>query len=220
MIKYYCNLSYEGDVFMKLKDCSLFRNTKIDLSNVIIREYSSGHSIALETEVSSNLGIILAGRVLVKSYTLSGNDFTLKRLEEGDYFGEMLVFSDSINCFPGSLMTQGKTKVAIIPNETFRRSIFKDSDLLKNFLKILSNNAYDLSCKSKMLSQDSVRDKILYYLFQEKRKQKSNVIKLKMTKEELANQLFIQRPSLSRELSRMRNDDLIDYDRYSITIKK
>ena len=41
-----------------------------------------------------------------------------------------------------------------------------------------------------------------------------------MTKEELANQLFVQRPSLSRELSRMKIDGLIDYDRYTITIKK
>ncbi len=41
-----------------------------------------------------------------------------------------------------------------------------------------------------------------------------------MTKEELANQLFVQRPSLSRELAKMKKDGIIDYDRYTITIKK
>ena len=121
------------------------------------------------------------------------------------------MFSDIINCFPGSLITQGETKVALIPNDIFKKFLFNDNDLLKNFLRVLSNNAYDLSCKSKMLSQDSVRDKILYFLLQQKRKQKSNIIKLNMTKEELANQLFVQRPSLSRELSRMKIDGLIQF---------
>ena len=41
-----------------------------------------------------------------------------------------------------------------------------------------------------------------------------------MTKEELANQLFIQRPSLSRELGKMKKEGLIDYDRYTVTILK
>ena len=117
-------------------------------------------------------------------------------------------------------LTQGKTKIALIPNDVFQKFLFNDNDLLKNFLRLLSNNAYEMSYKSKLLSQDSVRDKILYFLFQQKRIQKTNKIILKMTKEELANQLFIQRPSLSRELSNMQKDGLIVYDRYSITIKK
>ncbi len=205
---------------MKLRNCTLFHNTRINLSSIIVRDYPSGHSIALESETSNNLGIILEGRILVKAYTLSGSNFTLNILEEGSYFGDLLMFSDQINCFPGSLITQGKTKVALIPNNIFRKFLFNDNDLLRNFLRVLSNNANDLSYKNKMLSQDSVRDKILYFLLQQKRSQKSNRIKLRMTKEELANQLFIQRPSLSRELSRMKSDGLIDYDRYTITIKK
>ena len=83
---------------------------------------------------------------------------------------------------------------------------------------MFSKKAYELNFKSKLLSQDSVRDKILFYLYQEKRLQKSNIIELKMSKEELANLLFMQRPSLSRELIKMKQDGLIDYDRWTITI--
>lgn len=205
---------------MNLKDCALFHNTNVDLSRIIVQEFSTGQTVALEGEVSNNIGIILEGVILVKAYTLSGSNFTLNRLEEGSYFGDILMFSDVINCFPGSLIAQSKTKVALIQNERFKELLFSDNGLLKNFLRILSNNAYYLSCKSKMLSQGNVRDKIIYFLLQQKREQKTNIIKLKMSKEELANQLFIQRPSLSRELSKMKSDGLIDYDRYTITIKK
>ena len=105
-------------------------------------------------------------------------------------------------------------------NKIFKKFLFNDNDLLKNFLRLLSDKSYALNYKSRLLSQDSVRDKILFYLLHQKRIQKSSVIKLNMTKEELANQLFVQRPSLSRELAKMKKDRLIDYDKYTITIKK
>ncbi len=76
-----------------------------------------------------------------------------------------------------------------------------------------------MNTKSKLLSQDTIRDKILFYLYQQKQIQFSDKIKLNMTKEELANLLFIQRPSLSRELIKMRDEGLIDFDRWTITLK-
>ena len=39
-----------------------------------------------------------------------------------------------------------------------------------------------------------------------------------MTKQTLADKIGVQRTSLSRELSKMRNDGLIKYDSKSITI--
>ena len=48
--------------------------------------------------------------------------------------------------------------------------------------------------------------------------QKSNNIKLNMTKEKLSESLGTTRPSLSRELINMKECGLIDYDRNSILI--
>ena len=151
---------------------------------------------------------------------MGGNNFTLNCIEQGQIFGDILIFSDEHNTFPGALITQGETKIAIVPNKVFKKFLFNDNDLLKNFLRLLSDKSYALNYKSRLLSQDSVRDKILFYLFHQRRIQNTNTIKLNMTKEELANQLFVQRPSLSRELAKMKKDKLINYDRYTITIKK
>jgi CRP-like cAMP-binding protein len=129
------------------------------------------------------------------------------------------MFSDITNTYPGSLITQSDTTIAYIPNEEFQEYLFTNRTLLKNFLRLFSDKAYEMNYKSKLLSQDSVRDKIFFYLFNQRKLQKSNKIILGITKEELANQLFIQRPSLSRELIKMKQDGLIDYDLKSITIK-
>ncbi len=205
---------------MELKDCKLFKNTRVNIDNIKIYDYPNNYSFALESDICSSIGIVLKGRVLIKAYSLGGNNFTLYAIDEGQIFGETLIFSNDHKTFPGSLITQGETKIALIPHKVFNQFLFNDNDLLKNFLRFLSDKSYTLNYKSKLLGQDSVRDKILFFLYHQKKIQKSNVIKLNMTKEELANQLFIQRPSLSRELAKMKKAGMIDYDRYTITIKK
>ena len=205
---------------MKLQDCLLFKNTRVDLNKIEIRDYPNNYTFAMESDISKSIGIVLEGRVLIKAYTLGGSNFTLNSIEQGQIFGDILIFSNEHNTFPGSLVTQGKTKIALIPNRVFEKFLFNDNDLLRNFLRLLSDKSYELNYKSRLLSQDSVRDKILFYLFHQRRIQKSRTIYLNMTKEELANQLFVQRPSLSRELAKMKRDGIIDYDRYTITIKK
>lgn len=205
---------------MKLHECALFNNTRVDLNKIDIRDYPHNYSFAMESDFCKSIGIVLEGKILIKAYSLGGKNFTLYSIDHGQIFGDTLIFSKKHSTFPGALITKGKTKIALIPNSVFKKFLFNDNDLLKNFLRLLSDKTYTLNYKSKLLSQDSVRDKILFYLFHQKRIQKSRVINLNMTKEELANRLFIQRPSLSRELGRMKKDGLIDYDRYTITIKK
>lgn len=52
-----------------------------------------------------------------------------------------------------------------------------------------------------------------YYL------QKSYVIRLNISKKDLAERLGIQRSSLSRELQKMRTDRLFEYDSRTFTLK-
>lgn len=204
---------------MKLIECSLFDNTSIDLSEITINIYPSNFTIALEDEKSDYVGIVLEGKLLVKAYSLGGRDFTINTLEPGMIFGDVLLFGKLGNTYPGNVITKGVVTLAVIPNEAILEYI-KDPTFLNNFLRNLSDKVYMVNTKNKLLSQDSIRDKIIYYLSEEKRHQHSNVIKLNMSKEELANHLFIPRPSLSRELIHMRDEGLILFDRYTITLKK
>lgn len=204
---------------MKMSECTLFSKTDIDVSRIKVQEYPNNYTVALEGDISQYLGIVLEGKILVKAYSLGGKDFTINSLEPGMIFGDVLLFGTSTNSYPGNLVTKGRTKLAIIPNSELKKYIFNNKIFLKNFLHVLSDKVFLLNFKNKMLSQDSIRDKIFYYLYQQIKLQGSNTIKLNMSKEELANQLFVQRPSLSRELIKMRNENLIDFDRWTITVK-
>ena len=75
-----------------------------------------------------------------------------------------------------------------------------------------------LNNKIKSISLKNVRQKVVDYILQEYIVQKQLVISLKMNKEEIANFIGIPRPSLSRELSKLRNEEIIKFDRNTITI--
>ena len=90
--------------------------------------------------------------------------------------------------------------------------------LLRNYLNHMSKKSQILLDKISTLSNKSLRLSITSYLNYEYAKQHSNKILLNMTKTELATYFGVERTSLSRELQSMKKDNLIDYDRHSITI--
>ena len=89
---------------------------------------------------------------------------------------------------------------------------------LVNFLESISDKTLILTDKIKSLSMKTIRQCIIDFLVYESYSQNTSTVKLELTKKELAEKFGIQRPSLSRELNKMRKDGLIDYDAYSITI--
>lgn len=204
---------------MKLEEIRLFKQTKIDLSTIEIRSFKHNDTIEYEAEESKYLGIVLEGLVDVVSYSLAGTTFIISTLNPGMIFGDVLMFGGKSNQYPGNLISKGNTQIAIIPNNDVKTYLKHDTFFMMNFLSVLSDKVFNLNEKSKLLQQDTIRDKILLFLHQQQKHQNSNIIELNMTKEDLANLLFIQRPSLSRELINMKNDGLIDYDRWTITLK-
>jgi CRP-like cAMP-binding protein len=151
---------------------------------------------------------------------VSGNPIHISTITEGEIYGDILIFGNKSRHIPGNIMTQVPSVIAMIPNELVEQYLLSNSQFLLNFLTLMSDKVYGYNMSSKLLSQDSIRDKILFFLKEERFKQNSNVIQLEMTKQELATKLHVQRPSLSRELINMRNEGLIDFNRKTITIKK
>ena len=90
--------------------------------------------------------------------------------------------------------------------------------ILENFMMLLSDKVVMLNNKIKSISLKNVRQKVVDYILQEYIVQKQLVISLKMNKEEIASFIGIPRPSLSRELSKLRDEEIIKFDRNTITI--
>ena len=204
---------------MQLHNLPLLKNAKVDLRQIDIVSYPKGYTIEQEGAMSTYIGIVLNGSIVIKSYSLAGHTFIIRTLNEGMMYGDVLIFGSHSKAYPGTLVAREHTQIAKISNRLFKQWLGESEALLNNYLRLLSDKTYEVNNKNKLLSQDSLRDKILYFLYEQKKIQKSNIITLHQSKEELAEALYVRRPSLSRELSKMRDEGLIDYDRHTITIK-
>ncbi len=86
----------------------------------------------------------------------------------------------------------------------------------QNLMRIFARKAYFMHNKIKVLASGSLREKIVRFLFQNLRA--DGVIELSVSREYLAAYLAVTRPSLSRELSAMVRDGILEVDGRSIRV--
>ena len=112
------------------------------------------------------------------------------------------------------------TDILEIDKEALFELFCNNPSFLRTYLELTSDRAFILGDKIKHYINKTIRESIMNYLNYESKKQKSNHIKLNITKKALAERIGVQRTSLSRELAKMRKDGLILFDTDSITLLK
>jgi len=208
-----------------LKRCILFKDMKyedlsnfINMSNYTIKKYLKGNMVVLDGSKCEELGILLEGLLELQTLYPSGKLLTFSQLRPVEIFGEAILFS-KVNKFPATIEAIKDSKIMFIKKEDLISCLTNCHKFMENFLELLSNKLLMLNKKVKMLSLESIRKKIENFLMEEYKKQGSNIIKASLSRKEMAEHMGIQRPSLSRELIKMRDAGIIDFNREVIIIK-
>lgn len=182
-----------------------------------VKTYEKDAVIAMEDEECNSLGLILDGQVEVQRIYSSGKHIVLKRMTAGEVFGEAIIFS-KINKYPATIISMSKSNVAFIKKEDIIQLCILEESILKNFITLLSDKIFILNNKIKNISFKTVKQKVINYILEQMHEQKSSTIVLKANKEQISSLIGIPRPSLSRELMKLRDEEIIDFDKNTITI--
>jgi CRP-like cAMP-binding protein len=78
---------------------------------------------------------------------------------------------------------------------------------------IIADKNRDLIRKIEVISKRTIREKLLAYLSSQAQCQDSRYFEIPLGRTELAEYLCVDRSALTRELVKMRDDGLIDYDK-------
>ena len=195
---------------------SLFENSS-NYSNLIIeKKYPKGSIIFFEGDECNYVSVIKKGEISIRTFNYD-KETEINLLHKDELFGDSLVLN-SDNRYLGNVVAITDTILIMISKDNWLK-LLENKTILKNYLEIVSNKVFKIQSRVKILSQKSIREKILFYLISEYKRLNNKVIKIK-SKESLALYLNIPRPSLSRELILLKSDGIIDYDRYSIKILK
>ena len=181
--------------------------------------YNKGQILFQEGDACKNIGIIEEGSIQLERIYSSGKSIVLAKLSAGDVFGEALVIS-STALYPATVIAKSNCKIIFINKKEIMKLCSSNERILENFVTLLSDKVIMLNKKVKSTSLKTVKHKVVDYILEKSNAANSNVIMINGSKEDIAAYLGIPRPSLSRELIKLRDENIIDFDRNSITILK
>ena len=182
----------------------------------LIREYKKNEVIANQGEKCNSLSVILEGKAVIQTIYENGKVLTLANFNVSDVFAEALLFSKDKE-YPATVMALEKCKVLSLPRNSVLGIMQKNTKFAENMLELLSQKIVILNRKINLIELDSIRRKICKILLDNYKKNNSYVYKI-ASKKELAEELGIPRPSLSRELIKMKDMGLIDFNLKEIKI--
>jgi len=182
-----------------------------------ITQYKKNNIVHFVGEVCSKLEIILSGKVVIERIDESGNLMTIAEFLGGDVLGGNLMFSKN-PYYPMTVTAKEATLILEINKDRLFRLFSDNHEFLSSYLEYVSDHTVILGDRIKHYVNRTIRESIISYLNFETKKQNSSIIKLSMTKKALAERIGVQRTSLSRELAKMREDGLIEFNSVSITL--
>lgn len=182
-----------------------------------IIKYEKNNIVHFVGDKCSKLEIIVSGRVVIERIDESGNLMTITEFHSGDILGGNLVFSKN-PYYPMTVTTKENTLILEIEVDRLFKLFSDNHEFLRSYLEYVSDNTVILSDRIKHYVNRTIREGIISFLYYERKKQNSDIIELQLTKKALAERLGVQRTSLSRELSKMRDEGLINYDAKRIEI--
>ena len=169
-------------------------------------------TLFFEGDECRKIGIVISGRLSIVSYYSDGKEVIYNILEKGEMFGNNLIFS-SEPFYRGDVVADEESKVLLIDKEEFLKAISSNKEILELFLREQSDFSKSLNLKIKLLTIDSAKERILYYLTINK-----NVITYKsITK--LAKALYLSREVVSRTIYKLEKEGLIEIKDKRITLK-
>ena len=206
-----------------IRKCPLFEgltdNEIIDLMHAVryrVTRLFKGDFLFVAGEDCLHANILLDGEVVAYLEGASDRYIRMSTFHAGNMFAPAFLFAQ-VRRYPVTVQATTNTKVLRILSADFERLLELDSRLAKNFTVILSNLIARLTKKVGMLLL-SVRDKIIFFLKEEQRRQQSNTIRLSMSRQELADHFGIQKYSLQRALNELQESGAIRIDGKTIEI--
>ena len=160
----------------------------------------------------THLNLLVEGEVCICDYDENGNKKIITIIDQkGDVFGEVFLFMNA-PYYGHFALTMTTTQVLRIPKNV----VYGHVKLMFKFASVFATKAFLLNQRVHLLSCATLRDKIMLYL--KYYCDKNHTLYLNQTRDEWADFLNVKRPSLSRELMKMQEEQILTVEGKKITL--
>ena len=189
--------------------------------NAKCARYKKDDLIIEEGEDIREFGIILSGHARSIKWDASDKIVIITLLNQGSEIGVLLAARPG---HKSTVWVQAQDDVEVL-HISYDRMISRcikncpqHETMLRNYISIVADKGLDLHERINCLLKPTLREKIITYLLRVSREQQSRFFTIPMNRNVMAEYLNIERSSLSRELSYMKREGLIDYHKNSFKL--
>ena len=154
--------------------------------------FRANETISRFDHSNDTIGVIISGSASIVRYDVNGNKTILEQLSENSIFGECLAFAN--------LTDDGVT-------------IYADSECTVSFMKTLN-----LSERVEILSQRSIRSKIMCCFNINAMKSGKNSFELPFSLSSFADYICVDRCAMMRELKKLKDEGIIDINKKNVKL--
>ena len=193
----------------------------LDCMGVTTQEVKKNQIIFEEGEPAKYVGLVLSGEVQMVRDDFYGNRSIIMHMEPSDLFAETFACA-GLEHMPASIVASENGEVMFIDCKRILTVCSNACEfhnrLIQNLLRIVATKNISFDKKIDITSQKSTRDKLLTFLNHEAKKANSNEFIISYDRQELADYLGVERSAMSSELSKLKKDGLIDYNKNNFII--
>lgn len=189
--------------FARLCECMHVRELHLKNKETFIRE----------TDPCNRIGIVVLGAVQLSRQRLDGGCAVLETVREGGAFGMTYVFRDA-KTMGISIRAVGDSVVQLFDTESVlhpcHNACAAHLHFLHNLLSVMSQTTFQLKQKLRILSQRTIRGRLMLYLQILAKRAQSKEFDIPFDRQSLADFLCVDRSALSAELSKLRRERKVE----------
>lgn len=183
------------------------------------KSYEKGNIIIDMGDKVEAIYLILNGKIEISKEYDDTRKNIVNILESGEIFAEAMALSTNKISQITAISLSKSEILKINIKDIFDNNLEKNKNIfIENLLKIISDKNKFLSMKNDILSQKSLRSKIILYLEYMSNMQKSEKINIPYSRDKLAEFISADRSALSRELNRLAKEKMIELNGNKINI--
>lgn len=191
----------------------------LKLFKAVLSTYRKGDQLCGAGDTLRRFGFLLQGVVQVCDLDMDGNTVIMASVTEGITFGESIAYLGKKEQPLYIYAAENASVLWLDPaclyaedGETIH------ADLRRRFTSMLAERTLHMNSRIQILSKISIREKLMTFFSQTVRSSSSRTFSISMNRNELAAYIGTNRSALSRELSMMKKEGIIDYYRNTFRV--
>lgn len=189
-------------------------NTALYILNARYQTFEKGEIILHAGGQTDCVCLVISGSVTIENNDMWGNRTILNIVDSDDFFAETYaILKDEIMMVDAVANEQCAImflRIGGLFGSGFEGQPWSNK-LVRNLLMISANKNLILSGRSFHISPKTARGRIMAYLNSVSLKKHSKVFDIPFDRQQMADYLNLERTALSKELSRMKREKIIDF---------